>query len=68
MVQYGELLLLLLVLLLWIMSIILCLNRYSKLRTLYPVVAPTNPNKLDNRSEPLNIEESKKKIFFIKNK
>ena len=51
------------------MSIILCLNRYSKLRTLYPVVAPTNPNKLDNRSEPLNIEESKKKkSFFIKTK
>lgn len=55
-----------LILFLWIISIMVCLNRYSKLRSLYPVVPP---HKYTNKG-PMHIEESKnltylKIIYFI---
>jgi len=53
-VIYGELSILLFILLLWVLSIVACFNRYSKLRSLHPV-APAYSHK----ASPMHIEESK---------
>jgi hypothetical protein len=48
---YAELALLILIFSIWIFSIMLCFNRYSKLRTLQPMLQPYNRG-------PMHIEDS----------
>lgn len=48
---YGELALILLVIVLWITSIMLCMNKYKKLRSLEPMIPAYN-------SGPSHIEDS----------
>ena len=52
MIPLGELALILIVLCLWLLSIMLCLSKYQKLRTIPPILPPYS-------SEPMHIEEVK---------
>ncbi|CAF0720887.1 unnamed protein product [Brachionus calyciflorus] len=52
MIPYGELCLILIVLTLWLLSILLCLSKYQKLRTIPPMLPPYS-------NEPMHIEEVK---------
>lgn len=55
---YAELALLILIFSIWIFSIMLCFNRYSKLRTLQPMLQPYNRG-------PMHIEDSNSKFISI---
>ncbi|RMZ98433.1 hypothetical protein BpHYR1_053603 [Brachionus plicatilis] len=52
MIPVGELLLILVVLSLWLLSILLCLSKYQKLRSIPPMLPPYS-------SEPMHIEDVK---------